>query len=335
MNSFTISTTPLTLSVFSRCILLTVIISLAFAVRPVTAENLILTFRQQGKDFEDAYRGLKTELRNECELKEHILDKNCSVKEVTTLMNDLQPKLVVLMDNTSIALYRKYQESLGENDPVVPSVAIMGVMVKKALHHLKNASGISYEIPIVTSLVSLRAVLETKLKKVGVVHREFLDDFIAENRTYCRNEGIDIINISLPNKSRNFSKLLKKSLDDLDKKGIDALWVPNDNALLDPVTIKNAWIPAARKFKIPFVVGVEVLVNPKLNFGTFAVLPDHISLGSQVAEMVYEIMENNWKIEELHVEPPLAVYKIINLPQAKKYFHVSDEQLKSVDKKLK
>jgi putative ABC transport system substrate-binding protein len=95
------------------------------------------------------------------------------------------------------------------------------------------------------------------------------------------------------------------------------------------------WIPCVRKYKIPIVVGVEVLVRPKLNFGTFAVLPDHVSLGIQAAEMVFDLMDNNWEINKSRVDPPLAVYKIINLQQAEKYFTVTEENLKSVDKILK
>ncbi len=177
----------------------------------------------------------------------------------------------------------------------------------------------------------------SNISRVGVIHREFLQDFIDENRKLCKSEGIEIISISLPNRRNKYKykTLCKRALKALAKKDIEALWIPNDNKLLKKEIIKGVWKPMVRKLKIPAVVGVEALAKPKLNLGTFAVLPDHFALGNQAAEMVFEIMENGWRIKEPRVEPPLAIYKIVNLRQVKKYFKIPSLQLKNVDKKLK
>jgi len=301
----------------------------------VSARDCILTFRQMGKDFEDVYLGVSEELGSDFDVKEVAINKKSDVSVITEAMNAYHPKLVILMDNTTIALYKKYQATLGPDAEIIPSVSLMGVMIKDAIADLKNAAGISYEIPIVTSIVSLRAILGLPMKKVGVVNREFLKDFLSQNREFCKREGIEIVNESLPNKSDSYRMLLKKALENLVSKNIEALWIPNDNALLHPELIKNVWLPFVKKYRIPVVVGVEVLVTPKINLGTFAVLPDHVALGTQAAEIVYDIMDNGWKVDKMRVDPPLAVYKIINLLQAKKSFNVSDEKLKAVDKKLR
>jgi hypothetical protein len=210
------------------------------------------------------------------------------------------------------------------------------VLIKNAIKGIKNIEGISYEIPVVTSVVSLRSVLGIPMKKVGIIHREFLNDFLTQNKAFCKNEGLEIVNVVLPNKSDDYKSLLKKGLKKLlEENKIDVLWVPNDNAFLKQDIIQGIWVPAAKKYKIPVVVGVEVLVNPQLDFGTFAVLPDHVSLGSQAAVMIYEIMDNDWQCDDQKVDPPLAVYKIINITQAKKNYKVTDENLKTVDKKVK
>ena len=295
----------------------------------------MVTIRPEGKVFEEAYHGLEEELRGGFDMVEHVIDKGYSAEEFAGLIRSRQPKLVVLMDNTAIALIRKYQSTLPNDASLIPSVAIMGVMIRSAIADIRNACGISYEIPIVTSVVSLRSVLGTPIKKVGVVHREFLTDFLERNREFCKREGIEIIGVALPDKSDSYGKQVNKALKELNDMEVDALWVPNDNALLQPDIIKNAWMRMVPKYKLPVIVGVEVLVNPQLNFGTFAVLPDHVSLGSQAAAMIFDIRDNNWIGEEGQVDPPLAIYKIINLPQAKRTFNVSGEKLKSVDKILK
>jgi len=306
------------------------------AVGVISAKDMLLVIRGDGKDFKEALKGIQAELLTDFEIKDIVVDKKTEVNEIVSEMNTVKPKLVVLMDNTSIGLFKRYQQGLKENDPMVPSVAIMGVLIGDAIANLKNASGISYEIPIVTSIVSLRYILKSPMKKVGIIRREFLKEFLEQNRKFCEMEGIEIIDIALPNKSDNYKTLLKSGLIDLvDKKKVDVLWVPNDNEFLQPDIIRDVWVPLAKKFKIPVVVGVEILVKPQLEFGTFAVLPDHISLGSQAAGMIYDIKDNDWTCESHKVEPPLAVYKIINVPQAKKNFKVKDEDLGSVDKKVK
>lgn len=317
-----------------KSLIFNLLLLLAWVV-PIAAKDCILTFRQDGKDFEDAYRGLSEELVSDFDVKEVMVSKKTEEHAIVEAMEKYLPKLVVLMDNSSIGLYRKYQSAQPADAAVVPSIALMGVMIKESIAGLKNAAGISYEIPIVTSIVSLRAVLGMPMKKVGVVHREFLKDFMAENQEFCKRENISIVDEVLPNKSTSYKALTKKALDNLVKQQIDALWIPNDNALLQAEIITGVWLPFVKKYKIPIVVGVEVLVTPKVNLGTFAVLPDHVALGTQAAEIVFDIMDNDWMVDGTRVDPPLAVYKIINLTQAKKNFNVKDENLKSVDKKLK
>jgi ABC-type uncharacterized transport system substrate-binding protein len=302
----------------------------------VYGKDALLVIRQDGKDFQDALKGISDELRNDFDIFDKIITKKTEIAEIKKEIDLRQPQIIVLMDNSTIALFKKYQNSLPDSVPRIPSISLMGVLVQGAIEGLENATGISYEIPIVTSVVSLRAVLKISMKKIGVIHRQFLDDFMSHNRQFCKKEGIEIVNISLPNKSDNYKSALKDGLKNLiESKKVDVLWVPNDNAFLQPEIMKDIWIPTLKKYKIPIIVGVEVLVKPQLNFGTFAVLPDHISLGSQAAEMVYDIMDNDWNTNGRKVEPPLAVYKIINFPQVKSNFDINDDLLKSIDKIVK
>jgi hypothetical protein len=309
---------------------------LLFLIYTIPAKDQILILRRGGKDFEDALKGLNEELKADFELKDKLIDKKTDVFEIRTEIALIKPKAVVLMDNSAITLYKKYQAGLNADEVIIPSISIMGVFIKDAINDIKCACGISYEIPIVTSIVNLRVVLGSSMKKVGVIHREFLNDFLKKNKEFCKMEGIEIVDITLPNKSDNYKILLKNGLKTLlNEKKVDVLWVPNDNAFLNIEIIRDVWVPAVKKEKKPVVVGVELLVNPKLDFGTFAVLPDHVALGSQAAEMIYDILDNDWQCEDGRVDPPLAVYKIINLKQAKKIFGISDEKLKMVDKTVK
>ena len=296
----------------------------------------ILILRGEGQEFRDVLSGLTSEIKNDFIIHDMVVTKKTAISDIEFEVTSKKPKIAVLMDNLAISLFKKYQSGIRDTSQMLPSVSLMGVLVANAIDGLSNATGISYEVPAITSVLSLRTVICRQIGTMGVVHREFLENFIEINKAFCKKEKIDLISISLPNKSRNMKYLLRKALTELiEARGIQALWVPNDNLLLQSDYIESVWVPLTSQAQIPVIVGVDVFVNPQMNFGTFAVLPDHLSLGNQAAEMIYNIRENNWKVMKSKVEPPLAIYKIINYRQVRKFFGISDEALKSIDKVLK
>lgn len=301
----------------------------------LSAADGVVVFRKSGKAFDDVVKGVRDELREDFIVVEKILDKTATLDTVATVMDEWRPKCVVLMDNTIIRVYRDYQATLDSSTQSVPTVSLMAVMVSDAISGLENASGIEYEIPIVTGIINLRSVLGRPVRRVGVVYRGILGEFIRANRVLCDREGIELVTVSLPNRSGRFRIDVREALRKLFERRIEALWVPNDNVLLRADIIRGTWMPALRNSKIPVVVGVEVLVEPRLNFGTFAVIPDHVALGAQAAEMVFDIRDNGWKCENGRVYPPLAIIKVINLPHMRRKFNVSEKKLEEIDKKLR
>lgn len=299
---------------------------------PVYAKNPLLVIRTEGKDFEEGVTGIRQETEEDFSVNEMIVSRSTGIGELSGKMAAVSPKLVVLMDNISISLYKKYQAGSGAD---VSSVSLMASFADIAIKGIQNAAGIFYEVPIVTSIVNLRALMPgANFRNVGAVYRNFMNPFITINTAYCQKEQINLVSLPIPNKG-NTAAELKKGLEILvQKKNVDALWVLNDSVLINRELLRDVWLPFAQEFKKPIVVGVEVLVQPRFNFGTFAVIPDHVELGAQAAEMIYDIMDNNWQTQGI-VEQPRSVYKILNLEQAKRLFHVDEEQLNIVDKVLK
>jgi ABC-type uncharacterized transport system substrate-binding protein len=303
---------------------------------PVTDNSVkesLLIIRLDGKNFEEVVSGLSEELSEELVLHELIVNKNTSESEIAQKMREVSPKLVVLMDNISVFLYTNYQKSLPDTTNATPSVAVMASFMDIAIKGLKNATGIFYEVPLVTSVVNLRAILATgTFAKIGVVHRNFMLPAINFNRKYCAKENIDLITYLLADQDATVTKL-NDALSQLDKK-VDALWVPNDNKLINAQMLKSIWIPFAKEFRKPIITGVEILVEPKFQFGTFAVIPDPVQLGIQAAEIVFDAMDNDWEVEAGEVQPPRSVYKIINLEQAERLFSVNKEKLQNMVDKI-
>ncbi len=162
------------------CALAVTVSVLAYAKEP------LLIIRTEGKDFEQAVLGLSEETEKNFFISEMVADKKTSTYEIARKMKTVSPKIVVLMDNISVFLYKKYQKELPDSAMTVPSVSLMGAFVDMAVKGMRNATGILYEVPLVTSVVNLRPVLPSvSFDRVGIVHREFMKSTVSVNKMYC------------------------------------------------------------------------------------------------------------------------------------------------------
>ena len=276
------------------------------------AEDTALILTAQGKAFSEVVNGISGDLEEELNFETYIIGKGSKVSEIEAQIKKHKPKIIILVENNSIKLYEKYQKANpGVDFP--PSVAVAALFVDRFIAKLKNATGIRYEIPAVTSIVNMRSVLSGKIKKVGVVHRKWMTKLIEENAKYCRSEGIELVSIAIPNKDSKLDKKLKSGLKSLLNQKVDAIWVLNDNVLLNRKMIGNAWLPVIGKARLPVIVGIKPMLSTKLNFGSFAVVPDHYALGVQAASIIGEIMDEDWEIGDRDIEQPVSVKKVVNV----------------------
>lgn len=280
--------------------------STAFAAEPVG-----LVLRADGDAFAQVVNGLRADLDGELVLSESIVDKGTSDRDIQRAMKDAKPTIVILIGNGAINAYTRYQKDT--KGPFPPAVALAALYVDRLVQKMENTTGIRYEIPAVTSLVNLRNLLRHDLKRVGVVYRSWMEGFVEQNAIYARSEKIELVGHALPNKDGDLAGKLKDGLEDLMDKKVDAFWIINDNALLNGEAFAKAWLPVLARADKPVVVGVDSLVSSRLNFGSYAIVPDHFALGLQGASMVFEIMDNDWSIEGVDLQQPLSVKKIVNV----------------------
>lgn len=316
------------------------LIIILFSFSLLWSKDVIIVTHPAGQAFNDALKGMKDELAEDFEFKECLTTKKSSLNDFTTAINNFVPKVIILMDNSSVGLYGNYLKAAGADAPKIPVFALMCVLTDKAIAPFHNARGIAYEIPIVTSLINLREISKKSITTVGVISRSFMSDEITFNTKFCISEKFSLKSIKLKDDGDDsyYENTLSKALQILiDQKKIDVIWIPNDNVLLNSKLIKNIWVPLLSQSRIPAVMGVESLVNPAFNFGTFAVLPDHVALGSQAANIILDLRENQWVFNESYskIEQPLSVFKIINLKQAEEYIKIKDGALNNIDKILK
>jgi hypothetical protein len=314
-----------------NCLQITILI--LGLIQSALAFDNVLVIRNSLKENEEASKVISQELVEDFIITELLIDSSSSANDVERKMGEVNPKVAILMDNRAVILYKEYQKKVSGTIAIAPSISFMAIYLDQVIKGMKNAIGIRYEIPIVASISNLRYLTNRKINTVGVINRIFMDSLIIQNREFCEKENIQLISYNIPNENKLFGleRKLNKGLHQLlEKEKVDALWVLNDNALLNPEYLMNVWFPLIKKYQNPVIVGVESLVNPDLNFGMYAVLPDHIALCRQVADLVYNIKDCGWKIPNMAIMQPITVTDIANMKKLRQY-DISHEKLKKIN----
>lgn len=241
-----------------------------------------------------------------------------------------QPRALVLMNNPTVAAYRSYLARHPDAQRL-PAVVVMTSFVEEHTLTRLGATGISYEIPLITVVTNLRRVLAVPVDRVGVIYREPLSRFVQQQTELARRERIAVVETvvsSQPNSSE-----VKQALRHT-KQRADALWVLNDDILLSPRLIAHGWLPGLneRPWR-PVIVGAASLVSEAQSLGTLAVLPDHTALGVQAADLIFEIADNGWHLSEgVAAQLPLSTTTTVDLRIATERFELRRGALAQVDR---
>ncbi len=306
--------------------------SFAFCQKSFSEGVLIL--KTKDKFLDEVVNGIHDEVEFSLKAQVAEIDEKLPLDTIKKSINQVDPKLVVLLGNTVIRHYIEFQK----NNPAEharPVLLLAALYIDQLVPQLKNATGIRYEVPAVTSAVNLRDVYSKNITKIGVIHREWLSEFVTMNVEFCRAEGIELLPVSLPNKSRKFDRLIARNLKALSSK-VDAFWIVNDNALLTGDLLISSWIPRLEKASKPVIVGVEALVETPLSFGTLSVSPDYYALGIQAGGKIIDIQDQGWEVGDMDVDQPYSVTKVLNLAISKKRkLEIDKEKLGDVDRVIK
>lgn len=278
-----------------------------------------------------AWTGLNDELSQEFGMVAVQVESRGDVKIIAEAVNRHNPSGIILMNNPTVAAFRQY-ESLVRPQDRIPNVSIMTSFLQ-ARRLGPNATGVAYEIPLITSVTHMRKILAESIDRVGVIYRASLARFVREQQELAAREKIRVVSEVVsddPNESE-----IKGALRTLKDKA-HAIWVLNDDHLLTPKLILKGWLPGLneRPWR-PTIVGAESLVEAQLSFGTFAVLPDHTELGMQAANVMFDIADQGWKLPEGYpTQEPLSTKTTLDLAQAKERFHLLPDAQLLVDQVL-
>jgi len=293
--------------------------------------DAVFIITANGSIFDQARNELVNELRDEFTVSISEINESATIEEIATLFNTKgTPNAVVLIGNNAIRMYLKYSAQYKEKTDGIQVVTILALDVQRAVSGIPNVNAISYETPMVTALVNFRRVLDKPIDRVGVVYRKAYREFVEKQARFCRKENIEIRGQEIGDDAGKHLNEITEALKTLLKKDpVDALWIVNDNILLKPELLGNVWLPALKKNKVPLIVGVEALANPKLNFGTFAVIPDPVALGEQAAEIIFDLKFDNWNHKGIMIHPAISTYSVLNVKKATEFTDL--EKLKTFE----
>jgi hypothetical protein len=292
----------------------------------------ILAFMPETEQTRQVWSGLTDELGQSFDLVAIRIDGKDAAETIARGIEQHRPAGLVLMNNPTVAAYRNYQRAtVGRAFP--PAVIVMSSFLEGERNRPVGATGISYEVPLITVVTNLRKLIASRIDRVGVVQREALSGFVSRQASLARLEQTAVVRETVgrePNSSD-----IKRALRRLKQK-VDAIWVLNDDRLLSPRLIADGWLPGLneRPWR-PTIVGAASLVSPAHAFGTFAVLPDHTALGAQAAGLMFDIADNDWTVPSTEdPQLPLSTTTTVDLPQVLERFSLRDGALTQVDRIL-
>jgi hypothetical protein len=307
-------------------------VELASSVPPHAAKGTILVVMPETKQTREVWTGLSDELSRDYSLVAVRAEGSSTTDAIAEAVQRHQPSGIVLMNNPTVMAYRNFQRRAGAAK-FPPAVIVMTSFLEGQPSQIASATGISYEVPLITVVTNLRKVIATPIERIGVIVRASQRGFVHRQAELARREQINVVEQEV-SASPNASEL-KWALRRI-KGQADAIWILNDDRLLTPRLIADGWLPGLneRPFR-PTIVGAASLVSPAQSFGTFAVLPDHTALGVQAANLVFDIADSGWTLpDRVEVQLPLSTTTTVDLAQVRERFSLREDALRQVDRIL-
>ncbi len=291
----------------------------------------VVVFMPNTAQAQEVWRGLRDEVSGEFNLIAVEAEGDCQ-SSLAKGIDQHQPNAIVIMNNPTLSSYREYQRAnAGQDFP--PAFVVMTSFLGQQ-SSLIATTGISYEVPLITVVTNLRKLVSTPVSRVGIIARPGLSGFIREQELLAQKEAVTAVveQVSAQPNAAEIRRALR-----IIKQDCDAVWILNDNQLLTPRLISAGWVPGMNENPwLPVIVGAAPLVAPGANFGTFALVPDHPSLGAQLANMIFNLSDEDWILSEtVAVEVPVSTVSTMDYGQATERLALRPDAVQKIDRVLR
>ena len=240
------------------------------------------------------------------------LKKIRDTNEIAEVIPNLSPKAIIIFEkhakSSSLYWFREYLQSHSSKFSGTAFIFVKDYFLDKSEIFMDNATGISFLPPIVLGVEKLQEQSHKEIQSIGVIHSRSLRKMIIDNSASCILKGISLTMKPVPDRNDpSFSKVFTEALNNMKKQRVDALWIVEDESLLQLQLVRDVWGPFLQKSGIPTIVNNEALLAAPWNIGTVCIIPDPQQLSSQIGKKIRELQRNNWIVYSPSIDP-LDIY---------------------------
>lgn len=193
-------------------------------ISTASGQDTVIVFAPPQQYFHEVSAGLREEVTDEMRIVQQPINAGVNLQSMARAINLHRPRAVVLMDISSIQLYEQFLREDNKQQQL-PAVALMTPLVDKAIKKLGHAMAIRYEIPSITAISALSQLSPNPIRRIGVVHRKLMAEFVEQERHLLEREGFSLYAEALPDQMSHPNRRITRALRRLEDKHIDALLV--------------------------------------------------------------------------------------------------------------
>lgn len=280
------------------------------------------------------WTGLQSELASDFDVITSRIEKDSALEDLSAAIDQTHPACLVLLNNPTLRLYKRYQQSKPQGTRFLPAIAVMTSFLEESARGVENLTGIAYEVPGVIQFVKLRSIVARPVRRVGLVYRLPFRAYVVRERQLASMEQVEVVGKEVPRDPE--PDAVRGALTELlDRDRVDALWVLNDNALLSPDLISSVWLPAVNgTTHVPVIVGVPSLLGKNYPVGSLAMVPDHVALGVQTANLVFDLADKQWQLVDHAIKLPISIKTLVEVRQVRDNFGLQPGGLDNIDESV-
>ncbi|MGC4093432.1 MAG: hypothetical protein QM756_37160 [Polyangiaceae bacterium] len=156
------------------------------------ARGTVLVCMPETSQTREVWTGLCDELGPEFALIALKVDGRHGAATIGEAVKRHKPSGIVLMNNPTVLAYRDYQlAAAGAAFP--PAVIVMTSFLDGYPQSVSRATGISYEVPLITVVTNLRRLIAAPIERVGVVLRSSLRGFVQRQAELASREQTRVL----------------------------------------------------------------------------------------------------------------------------------------------
>ena len=279
----------------------------------------ILVLNSSENHYSDIIKGIDDASDNRYQVDELIVGKSYTLEELDSAISKYDPEFLILIGNTSSMRYYHYQKKY-EHKEMVPAVIVSFPFVNQLIDKMTNTLAIRYEVPIPIIASQMRYYSDKPIRNIGVVYRRWMRNYIDTSKEYAKLEEFNLKAYEIDNKPDLNS--IKYHFRKMTNDNIDAIWILNDDYLINAKTIFTTIKPLLDKFNNPVLVNNDSLLQKQISIGTFSVVPDQYSMGVKSVNIIKDLIKKSSKenksIDEILIEhnkilEPITTIETMNM----------------------